>query len=564
MIDSGFEYRSRLQYRIKDLEHQLKIFKTGDKYVSMKAIHRKDLRDKDIEIQKLKNELAEANSRIVTVRKNWIEIFEDLEKEHAKEIAQKERKIGLLNDRILLAERQRDNWVEKFREKQVELYQVKTELEEEKEKNMKLMSQINRDYQNSSIPSSSSLNHKKIPNNRVRTGRKPGGQPGHKGHTRKKHIPTNTICIPAPTEYSLNPEYYLTGRIIRKQLVNIRLLTDVDEYITLEYRHIHTRNRVHAAFPEGLVNEVNYGGSIKSFLFLLSSYCNVSVEKSKKLLFELTNGQLDISAGMINGLTKELSKKSISIRDKAFHDLVGAKVLHTDLTSSRVNGKDKQVVVCAAGSDVLYFARDFKGHEAIKNTPVAFFVNTLVHDHDLTFYNYGTRHQECLEHILRYLVGSIENEPDRKWNRQMWELIREMLHFVNCLDPNDNRNPDDIYPDQVAKLENRYDDILLLAREEYAYDPPSKYYQEGLKLSNRLYKFKDSCLLFLHDRDVPHNNNLSERLLRIFKRKLRQSMTFRSFDGFSYFCDSLGVLASLKSTGANLHQSVSTIFDSIG
>ena len=61
--------------------------------------------------------------------------------------------------------------------------------EEEKEKNRKLQAQLNRDYSNSSKPSSMSPNHNKITNNREKTDRKPGGQSGHKGYGRKRRTP---------------------------------------------------------------------------------------------------------------------------------------------------------------------------------------------------------------------------------------------------------------------------------------------------------------------------------------------------------------------------------------
>lgn len=49
----------------------------------------------------------------------------------------------------------------------------------------------------------------------------------------------------------------------------------------------------------------------------------------------------------------------------------------------------------------------------------------------LTFYNYGTDHQECNAHILRYLKDSIDNEPDRTWSTEMQTLMREMIHYRN-------------------------------------------------------------------------------------------------------------------------------------
>ena len=36
----------------------------------------------------------------------------------------------------------------------------------------------------------------------------------------------------------------------------------------------------------------------------------------------------------------------------------------------------------------------------------------LVHDYDVTFYNYGADYQECFAHVLRYLKDSIDNKPE--------------------------------------------------------------------------------------------------------------------------------------------------------
>ena len=47
-------------------------------------------------------------------------------------------------------------------------------LEEEQGKNLKLRAQINRDYENSSIPSSKTIKRKKITNSREKSGRNPG------------------------------------------------------------------------------------------------------------------------------------------------------------------------------------------------------------------------------------------------------------------------------------------------------------------------------------------------------------------------------------------------------
>jgi len=152
------------------------------------------------------------------------------------------------------------------------------------------------------------------------------------------------------------------------------------------------------------------------------------------------------------------------------------------------------------------------------------------------------------------------NEPHLKWNSQMRQLINEMIGWKHDLDPNDNRHPDQIDPDKVAAFETRYDEILNLAAKEYEYEPPSKYYPEGLNLYKRLRDYRANHLLFLHDKNVDPTNNLSERLLRNFKRKQHQVISFRSHEGLSFACDSLGVVASFLTQGMNLFQQTSDIF----
>jgi hypothetical protein len=73
-------------------------------------------------------------------------------------------------------------------------------------------------------------------------------------------------------------------------------------------------------------------------------------------------------------------------------------------------------------------------------------------------------------------------------------------------------------------------------------------------------EYIDSHLLFLHDKNVPTNNSLCERLLRVLKMKLRQVMTLRSDESLEYLCATLGVLAQIRSRGESLYDGVAAIF----
>ena len=562
MLYGRFEYITELQFKVKSLHARVRALESGEKYTSMKAAHKARLAEKDRETQRLKVELGDANSRTVTIRKNYQQVIEDMEAAHKKELAKKGREIAVLEKKLLDTQTRLDAAMDKVTKKNRELYRALAELEDEKGKNLRLKAQINRDHENSSTPSSQKPNRKKITNNREKTGKKPGGQPGHEWHPRKRYAPTNKTYIPPPKKYLDSPDYKPTGEMVTKQMVDIRVKIVVGEYFTPGFRNTRTGQRVHADFPPGFVNEVNYGGSVKAFAFLLNNHCNVAVLKVSDCLSGLTGGGLKLSAGMINGLSKEFSLKSEEAQKKDFADMLLAPVLNTDFTAARVNGKGMNVAVCATGQGVMYFARENKGHKGVKDTPLETYHGIVVHDHDRTFYNYGDAHQECLDHVLRYLKDSMENEPGLEWNRQMRELLREMIHFRNGLDPDDTRDPDQIDPDRVAALEKKYDEILRLAKEEYDYEPPGKYYMDGFNLFKRLYEYRDSHLLFLHDIRIPHSNSLSERLLRIFKRKQRQVMTFRSWEGLDCLCKSLGIIASLRANDENLWGSVASLFDS--
>ena len=207
-------------------------------------------REQNARIRKLEGELGKAHAQTVNVRKIWSEIFDDVYKEAdaGKFVLRKE--IARLEQRVLEVERQRDDALDRLRDKKHELYEVKSALYEAEQKIAGLTARINKDYTNSSKSSSQSPDHKTIPNGREKSGRKPGGQKGHIHHGRKHMEPTEVIAIPAPSIYRDDPNFKETGNTIRKQLVKLHVGVEVVEYHTPEFRNQTTGQRVHAAFQK--------------------------------------------------------------------------------------------------------------------------------------------------------------------------------------------------------------------------------------------------------------------------------------------------------------------------
>ena len=155
MSNLRYEYITNLQYQNKSLKAQVKAFESGEKYTDMKASFNAQFANQSRIIRDLKKELAKLNSQIITVCQYWSEVFDDMDKEHEKELALKDSELKKMEERALNAERQRDEALDKLRDTKQELYRALTELEDEKGKNQKLKAQINRNHENSSLSENS-------------------------------------------------------------------------------------------------------------------------------------------------------------------------------------------------------------------------------------------------------------------------------------------------------------------------------------------------------------------------------------------------------------------------
>lgn len=420
--------------------------------------------------------------------------------------------------------------------------------------NKKLERKLNTTFENSSLPSSAQPFRKKIPNSRKRSGKKAGAQPGHLAHVAERLFTTKpSVHLPVPDEISQNPDFYATGKAVVKQLVDVTVTVTVQDYIADVYRNRITGTRYHAPFPAGIINPVNYGASVKALAFLLNNYYNVSISKTRQCISDLTKGIVSLSTGTICNLASEFSVATESERAKIFSLLTHANVLYSDATTSNINGSRKAVILCTDKKQVLYQHLDHKGHDGLLQTPIKNFEGTIVHDHDTSYYTYGSSHQECLAHILRYLVGASENEPHLKWHKLMHQLLQKMIHKVK-------QHPHGLPKDVIKDLTKKYESLLSLADEEYLQNPPSKDYMEGYNLHKRMKKYQEAHLFFLKHPQVDYTNNISERELRKFKRKQIQSVVLRSNTGGQHICDALTIIETARMQNRSVYDTVEHAF----
>ena len=83
-----------------------------------------------------------------------------------------------------------------------------------------------------------------------------------------------------------------------------------------------------------------------------------------------------------------------------------------------------------------------------------------------------------------------------------------------------------------------------------------KYYLAGSSCTTGNY-----CLLFLHNKNVPATNNEAERLLRKYKRKQAQAVSFRSPSSIDHLCKCMSMLVLMRrKEQTNLFREIAEIF----
>jgi transposase len=213
--------------------------------------------------------------------------------------------------------------------------------------------------------------------------------------------------------------------------------------------------------------------------------------------------------------------------------LLASFALHADETALRVNKQLFWLHVKSTKDATLFFAHPRRSYQAMVEMGVLpNFKGILVHDPYAPYFKFDCRHALCHIHHLRELEGVIET-TNLKWAKEMKELFQEM-----------NKSEDRQL--QQKEFEEKYEAILERGFKEYeGTGPPMQWSQSRAKnLFNRLKNFKTKTLRFLGDKNIPFDNNLAERDIRMMKLKMKVSSCFRS----SYFAKIFCLLRSFIST----------------
>jgi len=459
------------------------------------------------------------------------------EKNMFKHLEEALAKIDRLTDEVAALKRDHKKEIDALK---TENQQFKKEIVSLKQENAKLKEIINKNSGNSSKPPSTD-GFKRIPNSREKSGKRPGGQIGHKGSVPKLFDnPTRVVEI-KPEKCKCGGHIQYSDKYTAKQLVDINISVDITEY--REYGGVCEccKHRVKSNAP---INDViTYGDSLKSLSAMLTTEGCVSINRTQRMISELTGGVIDLSEGTIAKWNKELAFCVAPAVEKIKEALLVSPVLHKDETGIHIGNVLHWFHVLGNKTHTLYCSHHKRGNEADKEMGVLpAYSGTLVHDHLKALYDFLCIHSECNAHILRYLKAAIESKG-RVWAADMIKLL---------LDAKGDGDANEIF--------RRYDAILERGRQEFLQDEGADYNGEDMKLYRRMKEYKEEHLRFVTDENIPFDNNQAERDLRMIKAKTKISGCFRGEDGGKVFAAIKSYTSTLRKNGLNLFQGIKSAF----
>ena len=444
---------------------------------------------------------------------------------------------------------------EALHKKEVEVLQL--ENIQLKKENKRLKDIINKDSSNSSKPPSSD-GFKKITSTREKTENKLGGQKGHKGK-----VP---ILFDHPTEIIEHKESVCTcggnvhykGEYAAKQVVDVELVTHIKEHRVFQGVCSSCGAKVNGNFPEGVINTITYGNNLKSLIALLSVEGCISINRTRKIVCEMTDGLVNLAEGTIVNFNKELAKSLLPVIESLKDSLIASPVNHKDETGIRMNKHTRWLHVLSNSKRTLYYYHEKRGNDADNDAGVLpLYSGTLVHDHLKGLYRFTCAHAECNAHILRYLKGVMESNQ-RLWAQKMAELLTRANDDIK----ERKLNGESLFnKETLARYSKEYDQILENGFCEFLQSESPDYNGDDMKLLRRLKEYKKEHLLFLFDFNVPFDNNQAERDLRMIKAKAKISGCFRSEDGISTFAKIKSYTSTLKKNKRNIYQGIHLAFE---
>jgi transposase len=429
------------------------------------------------------------------------------------------------------------------------------------ERIQKLEDQLAKNSRNSGKPPSSDGYDHEPPRPkslRKRSRRKSGGQPGHPGETLKMVEKPDIVKVHRVQECQHCGRSLKRRKAVGHEKRQVYDLPKVEIQVTEHRAEIKTCSccgkETRAAFPCEISKAVQYGTEIKSQMAYLNTEQHIPLERTCDLLEEFYNHRP--SEGTVVTVCTEAAQKVEKSNEAVKEHLVEHEgVGQFDETGMMVNGVLNWLHTASTSLLTYYAMHPKRGSVALNEINILpRFKGRAVHDDLASYFQYEVDHALCNAHHLRSLLFLLERYP-QKWVQELIDLLSKIKEKVDAVK---RKAEPALSVRQTNAFSKAYDELLKKGLR--ANPPPQKnsrkHGQRGrLKQSParnlllRLREHKEAVLAFMYDFNVPFDNNLAERDLRMMKVKQKISGGFRSSSGARNFCKIRGYLSTARKNG---------------
>lgn len=428
-----------------------------------------------------------------------------------------------------------------------------------------LTEQLGMNSRNSSKAPSSDMFDKPSPKSlRKPSGKKSGGQPGHSGSHLNiaaepdeivMHVPK--ICLGCPNhDICVTQACVVETRKVVDAIIKVKITAHQSIVIDCPLYGVSQKG----TFPKDIKASVQYGENLQALTVAMNTIGAVSLNRTQEILSGIFN--IPLSTGTIVNMVNRCADGLSGVVELIRQNMTNCAVGNFDETGTNVGGK-KHWVHSSSNSKFTHLTihanRGQVGMDASGVLPK--FFGIAVHDCWSPYWKYSAiSHALCCAHLLRELIAAQERYPNQKW---AVEFIKLLIDMKETKEKAIGRGEEKLSEEKLYEFDLKYDRIIELGYTENPISEERKEKTRGRKkkgktlaLIERLDKHKVSVCLFIHNFDVPFDNNLAERDIRMIKTKTKVSGCFRSLLGAENYLKIMSYVGSAKKHGYSAYEAI--------
>ncbi len=299
----------------------------------------------------------------------------------------------------------------------------------------------------------------------------------------------------------------LTGGSVKRtrEVIEVSLVPAVvTEHVFLERccPHCHTRHTPAVALGEAVVGRQRFGVGLVSLIATLREEARLPIATIQWYL--ATFHAVSVSVGAIVGALKQVARAAAATVEAIREAIRGSPCVHGDETGWRENGVNGYLwVFCTPTAQ--YFVRGSRGGATVDAVLGDEFAGVLVSDFYVGYQHYPGVKQKCWAHLLRDVhdlrVAQEKDADAQAWAAGIHDLYRRAVTWKETHAAD-------------GEAARREAERVFMRELQAIYAPYTEARVPQRMLSQRMAKHLHELFVFVHEPDVPPDNNEAERALR--------------------------------------------------